>query len=77
MLQPWSSRSHAEYTDRKWREDAMTEPVARQRSYDDSLEESVEDILAAARPLPSGDAMVIEDLTEEEERLFFEALRDA
>lgn len=55
----------------------MTEPVAHQPSYDDSLEESVEDILAAAHPLPSGDEMVIEDLTEEEERLFFEALRDA
>lgn len=40
-------------------------------------EQSVEEILAAARPLPSGDEMVIEDLTEEEERRFYEALQAA
>ena len=55
----------------------MTEPAAHGPSYGDTLEERVEDILAAARPLPLGDEMVIEDLTEDEERRFFEAIRDA
>lgn len=54
----------------------MTEHAAHEPDYGDSLEESVEAILAAARPLPSGDEMVIEDLTEEEERRFFEAIRN-
>lgn len=55
----------------------MTEPAGHPPTYGDSLEESVDDILAAARPLPSGDEMVIEDLTEQEERRFFEAIRNA
>jgi hypothetical protein len=34
----------------------------------------VEEILAAARPLPPLDEMIIEDLTEEEARAFYEAI---
>lgn len=55
----------------------MTEPAAHETPYGVVIEESVEDILASARPLPSGDEMVIEDLTEDEERRFFEAIRNA
>lgn len=55
----------------------MTESAAHPPTYADAPEESVEDILTAARPLPSGDEMVIEDLTEDEERRFFEAIRNA
>jgi len=53
------------------------ESAAEQRPGEPSLEKSVEDTLAAARPLPSGDEMVIDDLTDEEARLFFEAIRNA
>lgn len=58
----------------------MTEPAEHRPlfgAYGATLEKSVVEILASAQPLPSGDEMVIEDLTEEEERLFFEAIRDA
>jgi hypothetical protein len=41
--------------------------------HEDPHEESVEEILAAARPLPL-DEMIIEDLTEEEARAFYEAI---
>jgi hypothetical protein len=34
-------------------------------------------VLAAARPLPSHEEMVIEDLTDEEERVFVEAIFNA
>lgn len=42
-----------------------------------SGEKSVSDILAAARPLPAGNEMIIDDLTEEEEQAFHDAIRDA
>ena len=42
-----------------------------------SLERSREEVLAAARPLPPHEDMVIEDLTDEEERVFVEAILDA
>ena len=42
-----------------------------------SLERSREEVLAAARPLPPHEDMVIEDLTDEEERIFVEAILDA
>jgi hypothetical protein len=38
---------------------------------------SREEVLAAARPLPPHDEMLIEDLTDEEERIFVEAILDA
>ena len=55
----------------------MTEPATHRPSHGSTLEKSVDDILAAARPLPRTDEMVIEDLTEDEERRFFEAIRNA
>ena len=42
-----------------------------------SLERSRDEVLAAARPLPSHEDMVIEELTDEEERIFVEAILDA
>ena len=42
-----------------------------------SLEQSREEVLAAARPLPPHEGMVIEDLTDEEERIFVEAILGA
>jgi hypothetical protein len=42
-----------------------------------SLERSREEVLAAARPLPPHEDMMIEDLTDEEERIFVEAILDA
>jgi hypothetical protein len=55
----------------------VTEPAERRASWrEQPPEQSVEEILAVARPLPSGDEMVIEDLTAEEERRFFEADRE-
>jgi hypothetical protein len=54
----------------------MAERAKRRASHGDSLEKSVEEILAAARPLPSVDEMTIEDLTEKEERAFYEAINN-
>jgi hypothetical protein len=42
-----------------------------------SLERSREEALAAARPLPPHEDMMIEDLTDEEERIFVEAILGA
>ena len=42
-----------------------------------SLERTVSELLAAARPLPDGDDMVIDDLTTDEETAFYEAIRNA
>jgi hypothetical protein len=42
-----------------------------------SLERSREEVLDAARPLPPHEEMLIEDLTEEEDRIFVEAIVDA
>ena len=55
----------------------MSEPTAHPRPYGHSLEESVEDILAAAKPLPFGDEMIIDDLTDEQQRVFFDAISNA
>jgi hypothetical protein len=56
----------------------MSEPEPRQpASKGASLERSREEVLAAARPLPSHEEMVIEDLTDEEERVFVEAIFNA
>ena len=40
---------------------------------DESLELPVEELLRRARPMPPHEEMVIDDLTEEEGRLFLEA----
>lgn len=42
-----------------------------------SLERSKEEVLAAARPLPPIEEMVIEDLTDDEDRIFLEAIFNA
>ena len=57
---------------------AMSEPAAPQpASRGASLEWSREEVLAAARPLPPDEDAVIEGLTDEEERIFIEAIFDA
>jgi hypothetical protein len=56
----------------------MSEPGAYgSASYGASLERSREEVLAAARPLPPDDEALIEDLTDEEERVFVEAIFNA
>ena len=56
----------------------MSEPGAQEpASNGATLERSREAVLAAARPLPPAEEMLIEDLTEDEERLFVEAILDA
>jgi hypothetical protein len=52
----------------------MAEPAMKRTVQKDPHEESVEEILAAARPLPPLDEMIIEDLTEEEERAFYKVI---
>jgi len=51
-------------------EPAAPEPAPRGAS----LERSREEVLAEARPLPPHEDMMIEDLTDEEERIFIEAI---
>jgi len=41
-----------------------------------TMERSRQDVLDAARPLPPGDDVVIEDLSDEEDRLFLAAILD-
>ena len=56
----------------------MSEPGASEpASNGATLERSREAVLAAARPLPPAEEMLIEDLTDEEERLFVETILDA
>jgi len=56
----------------------MSEPSAHGSASDGaSLERSKEDVLAAARPLPPHEEMIIKDLTEDEERIFLDAILNA
>jgi hypothetical protein len=56
----------------------MSEPEPRKpASKCAGLERSREEVLAAARPLPPHEEMLIEDLTDEEERIFVAAILDA
>jgi hypothetical protein len=56
----------------------MSEPEThRQNSRGPSQERSRDDVLAAARPLPPDDDVLIDDLTEDEDRLFTAAVLDA
>jgi hypothetical protein len=41
------------------------------------VEESPEEILASARPFPPFEEMIIEDLTDEEQRVFLEVIFNA
>ena len=56
----------------------MTEPESRRPdSREPSRERSKDDVLAAARPLPPDEDVLMDDLTEDEDRLFIAALLDA
>ncbi len=56
----------------------MTEPEARRPdSRGPSPERSRDDVLAAARPLPPDEDVLMDDLTEDEDRLFVAAVLDA
>jgi hypothetical protein len=56
----------------------MSEPEARRPdSRGSSREQTKDDVLAAARPLPPDEDAVIDDLTEDEDRLFIAAVREA
>jgi hypothetical protein len=56
----------------------MSEPELRKpASKGVSLERSREDVLRAARPLPPDDEVLIEDLTEDEDRIFLDAILNA
>lgn len=55
----------------------MSEPTAHPPAYGQTLEKSVDEILAGARPLPFGDEMIIEELTEDEQRDFLDAIKNA
>lgn len=56
----------------------MSEPEARDAaSKGASLERRREEVLTAARALPPHEDMLIEDLTDEEERIFVEAILNA
>ena len=55
--------------------DAMSDPeVHVSASRGATLERSSEDVLNAARPLPPDEDVVIEDLSDEEDRLFLAAI---
>lgn len=53
----------------------MSESTSEPRHSGFTFEKPVKAVLASARPLPNGDEMVIDDLTDDEERQFFEAIR--
>ena len=56
----------------------MSEPDSRRSvSRGSSRERSREDVLAAARPLPPDEDVLIDDLTEDEDHLFITAVLDA
>lgn len=54
----------------------MTEPGTHDHSYE-PVEESPEEILSSAKPFPPFEEMVIEDLTEDEDRVFLETIFSA
>lgn len=56
----------------------MAEPEARKPlSQMATRERDKDDVLAAARPLPPDEDVLIDDLTEDEDRLFLAAVLDA
>lgn len=56
----------------------MSEPETHEPAFKGaSLERSREEVLAAARPLPPDEEALIEGLTDEEERIFVEAIFSA
>lgn len=56
----------------------MSKPQAdKERSDGTTLERGREEILAAAKPLPADEDAVIEDLTDDEARIFLATILDA
>lgn len=56
----------------------MSEPEAHKPVFPAATRErDRDDVLAAARPLPPDDDVLIDDLTEDEDRLFLTAVLDA
>jgi hypothetical protein len=56
----------------------MPEPEARKPVFPATTRErDRDDVLAAARPLPPDDGVLIDDLTEDEDRFFLAAVLDA
>lgn len=55
----------------------MSTPDASRPWPDESLERAREDVIESLRPLPPAEEILIEDLTEEEDRLFMAAILDA
>jgi len=56
----------------------MSEPELRKPASEGAnLERSREEVLRAARPLPPDDEVLIEDLTEDEDRIFLDAILNA
>lgn len=56
----------------------MSEPQAdERRSRGTTLERSREEVLAAGKPLPADEEAVIEDLSDDESRIFLAAILDA
>lgn len=56
---------------------AMSKSTGHPSGSGHTLEKSVEDILADAQPLPFGDEMIIEELSEDEQRVFLAAIAEA
>jgi hypothetical protein len=55
----------------------MPEPEARKLAYEPvTRERDKDDVLAAARPLPPDEDVLIEDLAEDEDRIFLAAALD-
>jgi len=56
----------------------MSEPEARKLAAQDvTRERAKDDVLAAARPLPPDEDVLIDDFTEDEDRLFLAAVLEA
>jgi hypothetical protein len=56
----------------------MSEPEAHKLAFQgETRERDQKDVLAAARPLPPDEDVLIDDLTEDEDRLFLAAVLDA
>jgi hypothetical protein len=56
----------------------MSEPEVHKPSFDGATRErGKNDVLGAARPLPPDEDVVIDDLTEDEDRLFLAAILNA
>lgn len=55
----------------------MPEPDTSTDRETGNLERSKHEVLTAARPLPDDDDSVIEDLTDDEDRLFVDAILNA